>query len=282
MSALLKLTDAQIPNFGFENWQNVGSSMEPVDWNSSNTFDSVGSYFAVTRSTDHYPANVGSYSIRIESKASILPDWNAFGVAWSGNFLDPGKPSFPVTGHPTSFCGYYKFLPQNNDTMYINLVLFDNGSPVVNARVSDTNTVSNWTSFNVPIPSYTSADSAKITLGSYFADNQNYLPHGNSVLYVDNLSFDVLINSAPSINEENTEINIYPNPASDFIHIGNMAENLNKSVLNIYTLMGKLVQNETLSQNSSQIDVSGLSNGIYLMEIISDNRKLQQKLIIQR
>lgn len=67
-------TNAQIPNNGFEIWRNVGNCAEPTSWYSFySIFDSSGSYCPITRSTDHYPFDVGSYSVRIANDTSI---WN--------------------------------------------------------------------------------------------------------------------------------------------------------------------------------------------------------------
>ena len=280
--SLTVTTKAQIPNNGFENWITVGNCIEPTDWNSSNTFDSLGSYFPITRSTDHYPATVGSYSIRIENNVSLLPTSPAFGVAWSGNFDDPGKPSFPITGHPTSFCGYYKFFPQNNDTVFINLVLFNNGIPLDSVRLSNTLTVSNWTSFNIPIPSYASADSGKITLASYFGNNQYCIPHGNSVLYVDNLSFDNLISSVTDQTSKNITFSLYPNPASAIVTLNTNNVNIEDLEINIYNVMGDIVQSESLKQNNRQINIGDLNNGIYIVTLKSKDLIENQRLIIQR
>jgi hypothetical protein len=255
--------NAQIPNNGFENWKTVGNCLEPSGWNSANTFDSLGSYFPITRSSDHYPATVGNYSIKIENNISLLPNWNALGVAWSGNFDNPGKPSFPITGHPTSFCGYYKFFPQNKDTMYINLVLFLNGNPLDSARISDTVTVSTWKSFNIPIPTYVSADSGKITLSSYFADKEKYVPHGNSILYVDNLSFDNLITSVQEQSSKNILFDLYPNPTTNSITI----EAPYQAEIEILDIQGQLVKTFTITGNKTSIDVSALSSGVYVVEM---------------
>ena len=282
MTLTVKAQVSNIPNNGFENWITVGNCLEPADWMSANLWDSLGTYFPVTRSTDHYPVSAGNYSIRIESNAAYLPHSTALGVAWSGNSYDPGKPSFPVTGHPTNFCGFYKYLPQNHDTVYINIVLFKNGVPVSYARVSDTITVPNWIPFTVAFPAYTSVDSAKITLASYFGDNGSYFPHGNSVLYVDNLSFDNLINSTDDLSSGKNLIELYPNPASDKVTL-KIRDKSNDAVnVKIYTATGVLVKSEVLQQNQRIINTVELNDGFYMVSIQSKTFNENQKLVIRR
>ncbi len=180
--------------FGFEQWNNMGSYMDPQGFATPNLLV-TGAFYPVTRSTDHYPVSVGNYSIRIESNISLMPAIDAFGLALqntSNNILDGPSPSFPITGHPTSLTGYYKYAPQNGDTMRIQIVLYSNGEGVTYNELLSTATVSDWTSFNLPLPAYTFADSATIILASYNCNGPYpaYSPHGNSVLYVDNLNFD--------------------------------------------------------------------------------------------
>ena len=72
------------------------------------------------------------------------------------------------------------------------------GSGTLSIINTTTNTVSNWTSFCIPISAYTVADSATITVAAFYNDttcSMPYGPYGNSILYVDNLSFDNLITS---------------------------------------------------------------------------------------
>jgi len=193
-------------------------------------------------------------------------------------------PAFPITGHPNSFCGYYKFLPQNNDTMMITLYLFQGGSVVASALLTSTSQASDWTSFNIPISSYTTADSAEIGFSAYFGEYGQYPagPWGNSVMYIDNISFDDLITSTLEQTVKNTLFKLYPNPASDEVSLNIDNTNNTNLTLNIYNVTGKLINSETLQQNQQQIDIGNLNNGIYLIEIKSKKWTEKQKLIIQR
>ena len=276
-------TNAQIPNSGFEDWTTVGNCMKPNGWYTTNDFsDTTGSYFGITRSADHYPTSVGNYSIRIQNKPSLLPDFAGLGVAMPGEDMSAGdNPSFPIVGHPTSLNGYYKFLPENGDTMRIYIQLYNNGVSVFSVRLEDSVTVSDWQPFTINFPVYTNADSARIFLASFNADAFN--AHGNSVLYVDNLSFDTLIaTSVSELDRVKTSYRLYPNPASDIVTLNIDNTNNADLILNIYNVIGKLVSSETLRQNQRQINIGYLSNGIYMVVIKSKEWSENQKLIIQR
>ena len=82
--------------------------------------------------------------------------------------------------------------------------------------------------------------------------------------------------------EKNLIINMFPNPASDIVTLN--IDNLNNTGLNvnIYNIMGTIVKKVALEQNQQQINVSDLSNAVYIVEIKSDNYTGKQKLIIQK
>jgi hypothetical protein len=69
---------------------------------------------------------------------------------------------------------------------------------------------------------------------------------------------------------------IYPNPASNFINIG--IDNANVS---IFDITGKLVLNNT-SSNNQTIDISSLSEGMYIVKLNNDGKISEQKLHVVR
>jgi hypothetical protein len=75
---------------------------------------------------------------------------------------------------------------------------------------------------------------------------------------------------------------LWPNPASDMITLNINKGNNTESILNIYNNIGQLLRSESLSNNSHQINVTDLNNGIYLLVIATKEGMQHQKLIIQR
>ena len=70
--------------------------------------------------------------------------------------------------------------------------------------------------------------------------------------------------SNADFNSNNIKMAIYPNPATAILNI--QAENEIKSV-EIYSLLGQKI----MTENQKQINVSGLSNGIYMLRIEDEN-----------
>ena len=77
------------------------------------------------------------------------------------------------------------------------------------------------------------------------------------------------------------EWNIFPNPASNFINIKN-ADSFQNIEISIYTLNGQLELQKLVNAGEKFIDITGLSNGVYLVRLKNKSQQFSQKLVIQR
>ena len=69
---------------------------------------------------------------------------------------------------------------------------------------------------------------------------------------------------------------MFPNPTSgNFVHF-NVTED---ATINIYNILGKLIQSVEVTQNKNSIDVSKFSDGIYMLKINSGKQFITKKLI---
>ncbi len=85
-------------------------------------------------------------------------------------------------------------------------------------------------------------------------------------------------NSALNIENISNNIDIYPNPANDFIFIRN-SENI-KSI-SISDISGKIIsENEYKNSNEISIDISKMAKGIYFIKL-TDNKNIFTKKIIK-
>ena len=77
-----------------------------------------------------------------------------------------------------------------------------------------------------------------------------------------------------------TELRIFPNPASNSITVSNNKESLNN--IEIYNVIGsKVWSRESINNHSLQIDISSLKSGVYLLRSVDINRKETIKKIIK-
>lgn len=79
--------------------------------------------------------------------------------------------------------------------------------------------------------------------------------------------------------EQNSELIIYPNPATSQVYISGM---LSGMTVECYNINGSLLKSELSNGSDFVMDVSSLPNGIYLLRIISGTKFENKRLIISR
>ena len=90
------------------------------------------------------------------------------------------------------------------------------------------------------------------------------------------LSVPVGINDIELMN-----IKFYPNPASSYITI-DLPTNINNATVTIYSILGQQQIRTTTNKPQTNIDLDGLTNGVYLVEVSSDNKVGRQMFIKQQ
>lgn len=86
--------------------------------------------------------------------------------------------------------------------------------------------------------------------------------------------------------DDGSSIGVYPNPSSDIFNINiNLSNNKSKVVITVFDVIGKSVYSETINDQSTQInktiDLTSFSKGMYLLNILLDDKVLSKKLIKQ-
>jgi len=74
-------------------------------------------------------------------------------------------------------------------------------------------------------------------------------------------------------------VNVYPNPATDYVVFDLPAELLSHATITLTDAAGRIVAS---AYGQSQMDVSQLSTGLYMYTITSGNKVFHQKLLVQR
>jgi hypothetical protein len=120
---------------------------------------------------------------------------------------------------------------------------------------------------------------------NFYPSTQTDGPNGNSVLWVDNLSFNSPITGVSALSVT-TDFAMYPNPTTGQVTVKLNGINTSSSTLIVYNVLGEVVLSQVVQQQQRQqqrqLDLSGLSNGIYTVELRSSEGSTQQKLIVQR
>lgn len=93
-------------------------------------------------------------------------------------------------------------------------------------------------------------------------------------------SFYVILNDAPvSIETAVAEISLIPNPATSKLVV-----NSNETIrsISIMDLKGQMVCNEVVNGNETTLNVQNIANGMYILNIVTDNGNITKKVAIAR
>lgn len=266
MMFTIVISKAQIPNSGFENWSTKNGYSNPVDWDNFNDMTSQMSIITCEKGLN---PNSSSY-LKLTSKT--VPGFGVIpGLAVCGAFdLNTMSPSsgFAYTKRPTSLSGICRH-NEANGFVEIRLTKWDQNS---NTRIIISNSIypfsgktSGWTKFSIPMNyiNSTSPDSCIILISA--SDDS---PTNGDYLYLDDLNF----NEVTAVDDENfnSNITVYPNPATDFIQPSILSQLNDSSNFQIMDINGRIIQTSVqLSNQINKIDVSTLTPGLYLIKVIA-------------
>ena len=117
-------------------------------------------------------------------------------------------------------------------------------------------------------------------------DDQVEVEYCVTAVYNDNIESqsvcDKLNYSITSLDniQSDTSLKIYPNPASHVLRIEGLSRS--KSTIELYNALGICVLREKTHSEKTEIDVSRLNDGIYLIKVTSGNKTTTEKVEIKR
>lgn len=253
---------AQVNNPGFEDW----TAGAPDSWETSNV---QGSVEPVTQSTD---AHSGTYAIRL-------------GVVSAFGFSVPGaitQMEFPINYVPETMSFWLKSSLAANTQVYGTMAIFDAGGNTLGVA-SFGSTVSSSSYIEVVAPSISTGANGVATYGSITISMAT--TDGSTLATSNNCTIDdISISSVPLSVEESAvnTVSIYPNPCT-FNSLNIDLSKLQGQVqIQILDMQGKVVMTEKVVGGAYQaIDVSDLSEGVYVMYFNADSEVLTTKLVIE-
>jgi hypothetical protein len=77
----------------------------------------------------------------------------------------------------------------------------------------------------------------------------------------------------------NKFVSIFPNPASSIINVKINTALIKNSMLELYDITGKLIVSQKIVNEDNALNINALSNGIYTVRILSDNKQLVKRII---
>lgn len=202
----------------------------------------------------------------------------------SGGYQGIYGPGFAQGGNgPMAF--YFPDLTDGNKHFNKNVLIGGNSSKYTNYATLSQN--------------YFPAAAANVNFVDYAngsSDYHNYALAGNSIyknagsdgkdIGADFTQLDAALSPGAScittsintINKAEETISIYPNPSSGMFYIKTNDQN---KLVNLYVcnMFGEQVYNEIFKEKS-EIDLSGLSKGVYIITLRTDNRSITKKLVL--
>ena len=180
----------------------------------------------------------------------------------------------PLTGNILTFwlnkfpCTYADTVKILLSTTGNSISDFTNAIAIINYLAIDTG----WVKYTYSLDSY--ADSSiYIAFNEYVTNNNNY----GAAISLDN----VYVGAPVGINnvENNTYINIYPNPVQDFLNINSSEDIIN---VKLYNVIGQIVLNKLVNNNTHQINTSNYTPGMYLLTVETANGTITKKVNISK
>lgn len=96
------------------------------------------------------------------------------------------------------------------------------------------------------------------------------------------LSLDGLLDIDEKLFVDNLDINIYPNPASEYFFINFTNLQSKMYLISIYDIVGKLIKEKYYQNQKSdlKININNIPQGVYFLTIKDDHKSILKKLII--
>lgn len=103
-------------------------------------------------------------------------------------------------------------------------------------------------------------------------------------IYDTTCAFSYPMTCTVGINEyasANTDLLIYPNPASTIINISLEGSNNQAAIITLYDATGRSVKNISTTSTNLSIDRGELRSGIYFIDVMIGNKRLTKKIILE-
>jgi phosphoribosylamine--glycine ligase len=145
-----------------------------------------------------------------------------------------------------------------------------------------------WGSYDIPGPPPDEETIYVCGLGKYLDKSSLSAPPPQGYYHIYNIIYfkkdGIECGEEVIVNIENPFIqahgfNIYPNPATDKLHV--KIEKNARGTLAIFDLTGRQLKKIYIDGQSGDIDIEGLNNGVYLVEFISESFTGVSKIIIR-
>ncbi len=276
---------AQIPNGGFETWDTVGTYTVPQSWANLNPLTDTLSVYTCQMGS---PGNPGASFLKLTSRTfdtTVAP-----GIAVCGTMdMTTFQPvsGFACSQRPVSLTGTWQHMIFGTTEGYVYALLtrWNSGTSlrdtVALAHQTFAGMVMSWTNFTIPFTYYSGAvpDSAIVYLSA-----SGSVPKNNDYLWVDNLAFTGTVPTGITGISNYCDFSVYPNPSKGVTTVRFDNKTGKDAEIHVSDLMGRKVWSRNVNShngiNSMDLDLSGLTSGIYCISLFDGYTLETQKITI--
>jgi hypothetical protein len=93
-----------------------------------------------------------------------------------------------------------------------------------------------------------------------------------------------IFSSVAEYSYDSEKLRVMPNPASNSAQVMiELGKNTQQAILNVVDLRGRVLHTENVYSNSQrQLDLTHVENGMYLVEVICENKRHTAKLLVNK
>ncbi len=193
---------------------------------------------------------------------------------------------FAVAGRHDVFNAYYKFLPENNDTLSIFIRLLKNGNDVGWGYLKQGGIVEEFNPLEILLHynDSTVPDSAYLQIST--CNDGGAM--GGSKLIIDKLSFDGLwgvtsdTTGIETYSPDQNAVRVYPNPVKGILIIEYDSPIESAVFIELMDIKGIIIKrlSSNSEENRFEVDLSDISSGIYFLKTISKNKVFVNKIVV--
>ena len=283
-SLSIKMSQAQVLNPGFESLNSDGSIQH---WGIMHVFsvwfDSTGVAHSDSIVIDQsfcqtsVDAHSGNRAVEMRNAYNYTANEGIAGGAFisSDTSFSTYSSFVPIVDRPTNMSFYYKYFPVNQDTASAFIEVLDiNGVTIGTGMVKISALTSGYTYLGVPI-AYISTDSAAFISIQFLASSRNKLAQFGTRFLVDDISLTSPL--AVSNSQLIHSIKFSPNPVQTHL---NIQSNEQIQSVTIFNQLGQIAKQQ--NTNCERVDCSQVSNGNYIVEVVTAKGKQYNNISIQR
>ena len=276
----------EIPNAGFESWEDEIGYQEPESWQSINSVTAALGQVPV--SADATAPYAGNYSLMLETKSIFgigIPGFVTLGAfeidILSMNYSLSG--GVPYANRPGKFEGHFRYLPEGTDSCLIVAALFRNDGTqrdtIGGAYFSTKNTVEAWTEFSVDFEYFSEENPDSLNI--YIISSASEQASVGTKLFIDELQ---LTGTAGINTLFNRHYAVWYKDGKNSITIKSNSFFKEGTNAKLYSIDGRLLFNTNIPQGMTEytIPCPKVDAGIYIICIQDRKNNYAHKLFISK